>query len=123
MKNSGLHPVVFTTILFIVLLTGFLLGRISFLREGSLHIRSDTSVASKTEYLSGTNSNTGKININTASTEDLALLPGIGPTLAERIVAYRLNNGPFASIDELINVNGIGDKTLSRLSQFITVGG
>lgn len=123
MKNSGLHPVIFATILFAVLLTGFLLGRLSPLRGNTLYTGPDTAAKAEDPAVSGTNSGTGKININTATAEDLTLLPGIGNTLAERIVAYRQTHGQFASIDELVNVKGIGTETLSRLSQFITVGG
>ena len=123
MKNSGLHPVIFATILFAVLLTGFLLGRLSPLHGNTLHTGPDTAASSKEPAVSETNSGTGKININTATADELTLLPGIGTTLAERIVAYRQTHGPFTSIDELVNVKGIGTETLSRLSQFITVGG
>ena len=65
----------------------------------------------------------GKININNASAEDLMLLPGIGEVLAQRILDYRDENGSFGSISELINIRGIGEKTLNKISDYITVGG
>lgn len=65
----------------------------------------------------------GKININHASAAELEMLPGIGKTTAERIVAYRQKFGPFFSIDDLTKVNGIGAKTLEQFRQYITVGG
>ncbi|MBU1747883.1 MAG: helix-hairpin-helix domain-containing protein [Chloroflexi bacterium] len=52
----------------------------------------------------------GKININTTTTAEFETLPGIGPALAQRIVEYREKNGPFASIDGIKQVGGIGDK-------------
>ncbi|HJK93884.1 MAG TPA: helix-hairpin-helix domain-containing protein [Polyangiaceae bacterium LLY-WYZ-15_(1-7)] len=58
------------------------------------------------------------IDVNTASREDLELLPRIGPTLAERIEEAR----PFASVDELVRVRGIGPRTLERLRPMVRVG-
>jgi len=63
-----------------------------------------------------------KVNINTADIAQLEALPGIGPTLAQRIVAYREAHGPFASIDDLVHVPGIGPATLERLRPWITTG-
>ena len=64
----------------------------------------------------------GKININTALTEELDTLPGIGPAFAQRIVEYREANGPFKSIEEITNVSGIGDVTFQKIKDCITVG-
>jgi competence protein ComEA len=55
------------------------------------------------------------VNVNTAPIVELAELPGIGPTLAERIVEYRETNGPFRTPDDLRKVKGIGAKTLETL--------
>ena len=54
----------------------------------------------------------GKVNINTASVEELTQLQKVGPKTAERIVAYRNDNGPFKTVDDLKNVKGVGDKIL-----------
>ena len=62
------------------------------------------------------------LNINTATYEELQTLNGIGPALAQRIVDYRAEHGPFQSIDELLNVKGIGEATLSKFREQITVG-
>ena len=59
------------------------------------------------------------LNINTAKVHELDTLPGIGEVLAERIVAYREAHGPFASVDELDYVEGIGDGTLEPIRRFL----
>lgn len=62
------------------------------------------------------------VNVNTAETAELATLPGIGEKLAERIVKYREDNGKFASLDELMNVSGIGQGKLDALKDYASVG-
>lgn len=61
------------------------------------------------------------IDINTADADLFSSLPGIGETLASRIVAYRDEHGSFASIDGLMQVRGIGEKTMEALRKFIVV--
>lgn len=61
------------------------------------------------------------VDINTADEETLQTLPGIGPALAERIVAYREANGGFQYLYELTNVKGIGSSTFEALQEFITL--
>jgi competence ComEA-like helix-hairpin-helix protein len=56
-----------------------------------------------------------KININSADIEDIVRLPGIGPVLAGRIIAYRDSAGPFIEADDLLNVKGIGEKKLVKI--------
>lgn len=63
----------------------------------------------------------GKVNVNTADQAELETLPGIGPSLAARIIEHRDANGPFASIQDLLEVSGIGEKTLANLEPYITV--
>jgi competence protein ComEA len=63
----------------------------------------------------------GKININTATAEELDTLPGIGPALAQRIIEYREDNGAFKSIEAIVGVSGIGEATLEKISDLITV--
>jgi len=62
-----------------------------------------------------------RVNLNTADATQLEELPRIGPALAERIVAWRDDNGRFTSVDDLLAVPGIGDKMLSSLRDLVTV--
>jgi len=61
-----------------------------------------------------------KININTASQSELQSLPGIGKVTAERIVAYRTENGPFKAIGGIVKVKGIGDKSFEKIRDLIS---
>ena len=61
------------------------------------------------------------IDINSADAETLDLLPGIGPAYAQRIVDYRTENGPFQTIEEIMNVSGIGEKKYEAMKELITV--
>lgn len=65
----------------------------------------------------------GKVNINTASAAELAGLPEIGPTTAQKIVSYREANGPFQSVQDLDNVPGIGSATISKISPLVSTTG
>jgi competence protein ComEA len=66
---------------------------------------------------------TPKVNINSASVEQLQLLPRVGPALAQRIVEFREANGPFKSAAELIRVRGIGEKSFESLKPYLATDG
>jgi competence protein ComEA len=63
----------------------------------------------------------GLVSLNSATVEEFDSLPGIGPTLAQRIVSWREQNGGFASLDQLNDVTGIGDKLFAGISEFVTL--
>jgi competence protein ComEA len=66
------------------------------------------------------NPSSNLLNLNNATTAQLENLPGVGPKTAAKIIAYR-NQQPFASVNDLTNIHGIGTKTLERLSPLVTI--
>lgn len=62
-----------------------------------------------------------RIDLNTATLEELETLPGIGPVLGQRILDYRAEHGRFEAVSDLMLVEGIGEKTLERLEQYLIV--
>lgn len=70
---------------------------------------------------SETNKISDKVNINTASLEELQSLKGIGPATAKNIILYREEYGAFSDIEEIMNVKRIGEKTFAKIKDFITV--
>lgn len=65
----------------------------------------------------------GVVNVNTASAEQLALLPRVGPAVATRIVEFRTANGPFKQTEELMLVQGIGERTFELIRPYIALDG
>lgn len=61
------------------------------------------------------------VNLNTATAADLEKLPGVGPATAARIIEYRQKNGSLKKVEELMNVQGIGEKTFLKLKPLVTV--
>lgn len=78
-------------------------------------IQNDACIANSATTISG------KININTATQEELMTLTGIGASKAKDIISYRETNGPFTNIEDLKNVSGIGESTFARIKENITV--
>jgi competence protein ComEA len=64
---------------------------------------------------------TGVVNINTASVAELETLPRVGPSLAQRIVDYRTEHGPFAAVEDVMQVSGIGPSIFAAIKELITV--
>ncbi|HEX2252009.1 MAG TPA: helix-hairpin-helix domain-containing protein [Thermoanaerobaculia bacterium] len=65
----------------------------------------------------------GQVNVNSATAEQLALLPRVGPATAERIVAFREENGAFAATEDLMLVRGIGEKTFALMEPYVALSG
>lgn len=71
----------------------------------------------------GSATSAGLVDLNTATRETLETLPGVGPVTAEKILAWRDEHGSFTAVDELLEVSGIGERTLEELAPLVTVGG
>ena len=65
---------------------------------------------------------TARVNVNTATLEQLTALPGVGPALAARIVEHRQKSGAFRSTQDVMSVKGIGEKNFAKIEAWLTVG-
>lgn len=81
-----------------------------------------TLVASAPALAASAKAPAGKVNLNTATVEQLTSVPGVGPKLAARIVEQRQKSGSFKSVQEILSVKGIGEKNLVKLQTYLTVG-
>jgi competence protein ComEA len=61
------------------------------------------------------------VNLNTATADQLATIPGVGAKMAERIIDYRQKNGGFKKVEDLMNVSGVGEKSFLKMKPLITV--
>ena len=126
MKKAIIHPLILVTCVFAALLTGFFFGR-NYDRDPvqiqSVTAPSEPLPSETSPPVSTVPTVPGKLNINTATAEQLQTLPGIGETYAMRIVEYRQTNGPFQTIGELANIDGIGEKRLEQIWDLVTTGG
>ena len=111
MKKSLIIAIAVVTF-FLTIVTGIYIGRL----YGGTVIHLDISGAENDKDL-------GKININTATIEQLILLPGVGRSKAQNIIDYRTEYGFFESIDDLEKVPGFTKASVESLRKYITVGG
>lgn len=126
MKNPSKHYLLLIAALSVCFIIGVFIGRI---HKPNIILTPQNEIsdceATKQSYIFADTRPyiDGKININAASVDDLMLLPGIGTELAKRIVDYRNESGPFKSVYELSDVQGIGDSLIEKNKEYLTVGG
>jgi competence protein ComEA len=84
-------------------------------------VTKESQSAPTTETGTGTSEATGLVNVNSATNAELETLPGIGEVIAQAIVDHRTENGPFTSVEQLVDVSGIGDATLENIRELVTV--
>lgn len=125
MKKQHLSVLLGVTLIFVSFTLGFFMGR----NQNRYPLQLSTSAKhdlKPTEYVEAVTETTAiafPIDINSADSDLLTALPGIGPTLAKRIIDYRTVNGPFERPEELLNVEGIGPGTLESILDCIITGG
>jgi competence protein ComEA len=116
----------------ILLAAIFLLAGIVLIRDKEVPIKEGNTAATKEENHSteaqapqtkttGVETKSEKININTASIEDLDTLPGIGEVTAQKIIDYRTQKGRFKTVDEIKEVNGIGEAKFEKIKELISI--
>ena len=89
-------------------------------QEYTIPTSTDLSATPQPSVRGSTPSDASRININTATSQELQTLRGIGPAMARRIIEYRQTSGGFSTVDDLTNVKGIGEKTLEKIRANIT---
>ena len=129
MKKQRISVLLIFTIAFATFTLGFYLGRNE--RSQSVTLTIPPSMQTVPTTMSETESEeivieptiTFPLDLNTAGKEEFMALPGIGETLAGRILAYREENGRFSHVEEILNVEGIGKVKFEKILDLITIGG
>lgn len=107
------------TAVFLCVLLGVFIGRNFVSNYIPLKSITDNSITDATEPIRNENG----LDLNTATLQQLTLLPGIGETLAQRILDYRAEHNGFSAVEELKQVSGIGDKKFNDILPYVKVGG
>ena len=129
MKKAGMRILLAITTLFAAFTIGFFLGRnadktaVQVSVPASLQTVPTETEEPETEPEEVTQAVTFPFDINSATAEEFTALPGIGDVLAGRILAYREENGSFAHVEELMNVEGIGEGKMEDILELVTIGG
>ena len=124
MKKQGITVLLLLTFLFVGFICGFFIGRNvnhSNVELSRLPKPTTAPAPSGTQPISQPQQIMGKININTATIDQLMLLPGIGQVLAQNIIDYRNTHGNFQKTADLLLVEGIGEQRLDSVIDLITV--
>jgi len=98
-------------------MTRFLMAALVALALGSTAVSAQT----KSPAPRSTATASAPVNLNTATADQLATIPGVGPKMAERIIDYRQKNGGFKKVEDLMNVSGVGEKSFLKMKPLITV--
>lgn len=88
--------------------------------EMVIYVPSVEEEFNNTEHFLSANTNDSRVKVNVAEAAELTTLPGIGPAKADAIISYREENGPFQSVEDLVNVPGIGEKTVEQLKDSVS---
>ena len=122
MKKQGIYVLFLVTGMIAAFTVGFFVGRNTDRHEFSIQTFSLAATTTAPETTAATMPHY-PLDLNTATKELLMTLPGVGEVLAQRILDYRTVHGPFSSVEELNQVEGIGDGKLDKIREYITIGG
>lgn len=129
MKKPKVHILVIITLVFAAFTCGLYIGRshtgtsISVSVRPAMQTLPPETIEAAPAPSEETVSITFPIDINLATKEQFMMLPGIGDVLAQRILDYRQENGPFSRPEDLMKVRGIGKKRMEEILELITIGG
>lgn len=126
MKKTGVIGTAAAALTLLSITCGILIGKNT--HSYSLSVSTTSRGESNTQQISqslteSSSSSKGKINLNTADVSELMQIPSIGSVIAKRIIDYRSENGIFYSLNELLLIEGIGESKLSKIKDYVTVGG
>lgn len=128
MRKPKYSILLLLTLLYLAFTLGYFFGKNQLKSEITVSVSKEvmtmpTAASAPIDEHQETIAVTFPISINRATKRELTALPGIGDTIAERIIDYRIKNGRFQAKEDLLNVEGIGKKKLEEIFDYITIGG